>query len=318
MLTNILFATDGSEGARTAGRLLASLPLPAEIRVTVLSVVPAHTWMETLARGAASQVDTPADDLLLREEAAALRIAEDALVPLRERRIRTAVRVRRQSPVEGILDQAAEDNAGLIVLGAHGIGAIERFLIGSVSESVARYASCSVLVARGEAIRRAIIAVDGSPSAEQALDVLAYLPLPTDLQLTAMHIVTPVEVAPALPPIPAFTAAALAKRHENERRTHGERILDQARERLAASERIATPEFRWGAAADELVLAARETRTDLIIVGSANRSPLGRLFLGSVSGRVLSHAPCSVLVARPDGSCPASTFAPSHGRGSEN
>ena len=47
-----------------------------------------------------------------------------------------------------ILDTAAEWHAGLIVVGSHGRRGIESFLLGSVAESVARHAKCSVEVVR--------------------------------------------------------------------------------------------------------------------------------------------------------------------------
>lgn len=43
---------------------------------------------------------------------------------------------------------APEKDADLIIVGATGLNAVERFLIGSVSESVARYAKCDVLIVR--------------------------------------------------------------------------------------------------------------------------------------------------------------------------
>jgi len=43
---------------------------------------------------------------------------------------------------------APEYEADLIIVGATGLNAVERFLIGSVSESVARYAKCDVLIVR--------------------------------------------------------------------------------------------------------------------------------------------------------------------------
>jgi nucleotide-binding universal stress UspA family protein len=78
----------------------------------------------------------------------------------------------------------------------------------------------------------------------------------------------------------------------------GLRIARHAQERLRAGGRAAEVAVRCGAPADELIATAKETGADLIVVGAANRSALGRLFLGSVSGRLLSHAPCSVLIAR--------------------
>ncbi|HEY9732578.1 MAG TPA: universal stress protein [Drouetiella sp.] len=43
---------------------------------------------------------------------------------------------------------------------------------------------------------------------------------------------------------------------------------------------------------------ATEWNADLIVMGSHGRNNLERLFLGSTSLAVLSHAPCSVLVAK--------------------
>ena len=47
-----------------------------------------------------------------------------------------------------ILDQAAEWNADLIAVGSHGQRSIHDFLLGSVAESVARRARCSVAIVR--------------------------------------------------------------------------------------------------------------------------------------------------------------------------
>jgi nucleotide-binding universal stress UspA family protein len=47
-----------------------------------------------------------------------------------------------------ILDAAAEFGADLIVLGSHGRKGVQRFLLGSVAENVARHAHCSVEIVR--------------------------------------------------------------------------------------------------------------------------------------------------------------------------
>jgi nucleotide-binding universal stress UspA family protein len=47
-----------------------------------------------------------------------------------------------------IIDSAAEWGADLIVVGSHGKRGIQRFLLGSVAEFVARHAKCSVEIAR--------------------------------------------------------------------------------------------------------------------------------------------------------------------------
>lgn len=47
-----------------------------------------------------------------------------------------------------ILDEATQWRADLIVVGSHGRTRLERFLLGSVSEAIARHTSCSVEIVR--------------------------------------------------------------------------------------------------------------------------------------------------------------------------
>ena len=57
-------------------------------------------------------------------------------------------------PAEEIIDTAAERGADLIVLGSHGKGGLERFLMGSVSATVVGHAGCCVEVVRAPSARR--------------------------------------------------------------------------------------------------------------------------------------------------------------------
>jgi nucleotide-binding universal stress UspA family protein len=50
---------------------------------------------------------------------------------------------------EILLDEARAWGVDLIILGSHGRNRLDRLVLGSVSESVALYANCSVEVIRG-------------------------------------------------------------------------------------------------------------------------------------------------------------------------
>jgi nucleotide-binding universal stress UspA family protein len=81
------------------------------------------------------------------------RAAAEALITAAEERLRavgfsTAGVIREGDPRSAILDYAAEWNSDWIVMGSHGRQGLDRFFMGSVSETVARHAHCSVQIAR--------------------------------------------------------------------------------------------------------------------------------------------------------------------------
>jgi len=50
--------------------------------------------------------------------------------------------------------------------------------------------------------------------------------------------------------------------------------------------------------ADEIIKLAKEEKFDLIVIGSRGVGASGRFFLGGTALKVVSHAPCSVLVSK--------------------
>ena len=84
------------------------------------------------------------------------------------------------------------------------------------------------------------------------------------------------------------------------------RELADAHGRLDRTEpalrRVAVHEaIEEGDAADAICREAKKVGADAIVVGSHGRTGLKRLFLGSVSERVVRHAPCPVLVVPSSG-----------------
>ena len=73
-----------------------------------------------------------------------------ALEVLEEVGLKTSesISVLSEPPKQIIVEEAAEWNAGLIVLGSHGRRGVDRLLLGSTSEAVAAHAGCSVRVVR--------------------------------------------------------------------------------------------------------------------------------------------------------------------------
>jgi universal stress protein A len=80
------------------------------------------------------------------EQQPARALVERMAGQLRRTGFKTQVDVRIGDVTETILNRAAEWRADLIAVGSHGQRSLQDFLLGSVAESVARRAGCSVVI----------------------------------------------------------------------------------------------------------------------------------------------------------------------------
>jgi nucleotide-binding universal stress UspA family protein len=55
---------------------------------------------------------------------------------------------------------------------------------------------------------------------------------------------------------------------------------------------------KQGDTAEEILKAAKRIKADLIITGSHGRHGASKFLLGSVSGKIIDHAHCSVLIVK--------------------
>jgi len=140
---NILLATDGSNCSNAAAQHIAKLFRLLENEVRVLTVVEPITTavMPQMAPGYYPELEDQKREAKALVERTAKIIAEAGF------KVSTLVLTGDAKTV--ILDEAADWRADLIVLGSHGRKGIGRFLLGSVSEAVARHTACSVQIVRG-------------------------------------------------------------------------------------------------------------------------------------------------------------------------
>jgi nucleotide-binding universal stress UspA family protein len=149
MSTRILLAVDDSECSRAATESVATYIRPESTTVHVLHVLELdHVIPPALdfARGSGYGADVAAR--LTHGREAAQRLVDEASRRLRDAHFVTATVIREGEPRHEILDYAAEWNCDWIVMGSHGRRGFNRFFMGSVSETVARHAHCSVQIVR--------------------------------------------------------------------------------------------------------------------------------------------------------------------------
>jgi nucleotide-binding universal stress UspA family protein len=146
----ILLATDGSQYSGAAAHSIAERPWPAGTEVRILSVVEPRVSLFEAA------FEPPLLDAETVEQfrVNAMKHAQDAIVSAEEilasAGVKTAesISVLLDGPKHVILDEAQQWGADLIVAGSQGRSGAGRFWLGSVSESVAMHAGCSVEVIR--------------------------------------------------------------------------------------------------------------------------------------------------------------------------
>jgi len=145
----ILLTTDGSTYSESAAQVLSEMIRPENTEVLVLEVVEplVFTAPPQMAPGYA-----PEQAARLKEEfKAAETTTTETAAKLRNSGFQAESRVIESDIRYGILNVAAEWKPDLIVMGSHGRRGVEKFLLGSVAESVARHAKASVLIVRGVA-----------------------------------------------------------------------------------------------------------------------------------------------------------------------
>ena len=143
----VLFCYDGSEGSRTALSAAIEWIKPAADAVVLTVWTPAAVQ---LARAGSFIVAIPDEGEVDEQEAEfAQRIAEEGAAGARTRGYNAVARVAQsdQSVAKTIDEIAQEIDAGLVVCGQRGRGAIGSALLGSVSHALAAHTKRPLLIA---------------------------------------------------------------------------------------------------------------------------------------------------------------------------
>jgi len=137
---------------------------------------------------------------------------------------------------------------------------------------------------------RILLAVDGSKHAEHAAKVAAEM----------SHCMKSAElrVVVAYDPIPPFLGEPNLQLAINARLKEAQGILKKAVELVGNSHIDLHTELIEGNPAETIIEVARTRNSDVIIMGSRGLGRLAGLLLGSTSQKVVSLAPCPVLIVR--------------------
>lgn len=285
----IVVAVDGSPASNAAVVWAARDAAMRSIPLTLFHAVvtPTSTW---------PPVPYP-DSLLVKLEddcrqqlAHALKLAEEAMPA--DRKVTIKKEFVYSSPALALIKMSGE--AEMIVVGSSGRGLLARGLLGSVSSSVVRHASCPVAVIHDDDVPDplhgpVLVGVDGSPASELATAIAFDQASRRGVDLVALHAWSDVAVL-ELPALDWEAVEAEAQRSLAESLAGWkERYPDVTVRRLLVRD----------LPAQQLIQQAKSTEAQLVVVGSHGRGGLTGLILGSVSNTVLHSVRVPVIVARP-------------------
>ncbi len=165
--------------------------------------------------------------------------------------------------------------------------------IGATADSVIRTGSTPVLV-----VNRApcwpyelpLVAVDLCDASAAVLDTACLVVRPA-VTMRVIHAQQRPFTNAAVPP--AGKGRELRREFADSRRAAIEALLPEPARRWVLT-------FRNGGACSVIVREIRARHADLVVLGTHARSGVERLLFGSTANWILAHAPCDVLISRPE------------------
>jgi nucleotide-binding universal stress UspA family protein len=300
---NILLATDGSDSAKAAAQFIQHFPFPKDSELTVLTVIDENLVVDRQASELDEETRSALQDAERSVYHEAQQLLEAEAARLREAGWRASTAARTGHCAGEIIKAAEALGSDLIVLGSHGLGGIKSFLMGSVSHKLLHYAPCSVLIVKHPPIAAPaaeeaqqswsiLLAYDDSEPAKNAVRLCASLPLGEAAQVTALTVLPLVkiyrqDIRQRLSPI------------WHQKKVAAQQALDQVVKGLHSATPQVSAQLRESPnVCQEILNAAAELDSDLIMLGDKGTGAFERFLLGSVTHRVARHAACSVWVVR--------------------
>jgi nucleotide-binding universal stress UspA family protein len=276
----ILVAIDGSESSKHALRESFKLATDEKCWVTVVSVIPTYegdaaVWINNVKEAMAKPCElalSEAENMAKKERVLIKTVCEEGEI------------------YERIVDLADAENSDLIVMGRKGTAGLQKTLVGSVTARVIGHSQRDVLVVPNDTSigwKSILFATDGSKYSENAANKAIDFAKSYGSEIKVISVVDVTEEFMARAPGAVEDLVKKAKE-----------IVEDVRKNASSEGIKAEGIVREGDAYKVIVNIAKKQKANAVIMGSHGRTGLKRLLMGSVTERVIGHAPCPVLVVK--------------------
>lgn len=199
---------------------------------------------------------------------------------------------------------AKDHHADLIAIAPRPHSAVEKFLLGSVTNNVVKHAAAAVLIIRDENGAQGssksgglnvMMAIDGSHNSHYAIESANdFFDLSKrSAKIDLVHVVSVPRALTFVSPV-EFIAAV-----DTNMTMEGETYLAEGEKLLAARGiKNITLHLKKGDAAHEINELARKLKPDLLVIGAKGRTAVQHFLMGSVSARIAMQSPCSTAVIK--------------------
>ena len=148
-----------------------------------------------------------------------------------------------------------------------------------------------------------VLAIDGSEFSKEAVRELVKMPLPLDSEVCVLNVYKyPTVWAPELLSVSSTSSYYLEALSNAEKlvKKSAEKIVSEAEDALKNKKDVPkiTTSVVIGLPKNAILEKAETFGADLIVVGAQGHGAFSSLLLGSVSQSIVTHANCSVMIAR--------------------
>jgi nucleotide-binding universal stress UspA family protein len=196
------------------------------------------------------------------------------------------------SPADAILAAVRQSHADMLILGTACLRGMERWLVGSVADTVLRSVSIPVATvgprarraaASGRPVQSILFAASLNANSAKAANIALQWTERVHGHLTLLH-------------VPAHDDRAYTQPSQPTK-SQSETCADKLRSLVPAEafqKGLVDAQLRWGRPSHEILAAATAASADLVILGAAHSPLLGRLAPEGTLHRVLAEARCPV------------------------